>query len=277
MGLTMTGIGLGGMIWPPTAQWLISSYSWQQAYIILGLATLIGIIPAAQFMKHSPQRAGQKPYGENETISEDTYTSIEDGLSLKQTIKTGRLWIFALILFCSLFNGQTILVHIVPYAIDTGITSLVAAGIMSTIAMVGIIGRFSVGFLSDKVGPRIVLTSCLFVFILALTWLLFTKDVWMFYAFAMVFGIGMGFFTPIIPLVTAELFDLKFLGTISATIMFLGTMGGAIGVPLAGTIFDMSGDYRLAFLICVIFVALAATFSLFLLRSKSYQNILVGE
>jgi len=89
-GLTMTGMGLGGLIWPPFAQWLISSFGWQQAYITLGLIILIIAIPLAQFMKHSPQRIGLRPYREDETTDKESLAKMAEGLSLKQTIKTGR-------------------------------------------------------------------------------------------------------------------------------------------------------------------------------------------
>ena len=47
-----------------------------------------------------------------------------------------------------------------------------------------------------------------------------------------------------------------------------GMVGGAIGAPLAGSIFDATGSYRSAFLICVALCGLALILSLILLRSK---------
>ena len=55
--------------------------------------------------------------------------------------------------------------------------------------------------------------------------------------------------------------------TIAALALF-STIGGALGAPLAGSIFDVTGGYHLAFLICVIIGALAIILSLFLLRAK---------
>ena len=52
VGITVAGIGLGAIIAPPLAQWLISLYGWQQAFVILGIITLIITIPLAQLMKH---------------------------------------------------------------------------------------------------------------------------------------------------------------------------------------------------------------------------------
>ncbi len=57
-----------------------------------------------------------------------------------------------------------------------------------------------------------------------------------------------------------------------ATILFLGMIGGAIGPVLAGSTFDVTGSYRLAFLITVILCALAVILSLILLRYKARET-----
>jgi len=179
IGITVTGFGLGGLIWPPLAQWIISSYGWRQASIILGLITFIIIVPLAQFMKHSPERAGLRAYGEDGTI-ENTQSpaSIAGGFSFKQAIKTGRFWLFGSIMFCFMFCLCIIMVHIVPYAVGIGISAIAGASVLSIIAGGSIIGRFYIGFSSDKIGVRPALTLCLVSIALALIWLLFAKEIW---------------------------------------------------------------------------------------------------
>ena len=273
MGLTVTGFGLGGIISPALTQWLISSYSWQQASVILGLITLIIVIPLAQFMKHSPQRIGLRPYGENETVeNKHSLASAGGGLSFTQTIKTGRFWFFGLILFGFMFSLGLLVVHIAPYAMDIGISAMVAASIVSVLGGASIIGRFLTGFFSDKVGARRVLVVCITTLTLALIWLLVVKESWMFYLFAVIYGVAYGGIVPLYTLITAELFGLKFLGIISAAAMLLGTIGGAVGAPIAGSIFDATGSYDLALLLCVIIGTLAIILSLILLRAKEWRG-----
>ena len=270
VGLTVAGIGLGGLISPPLAQWLISSYGWQQAYVILGLISFIIVIPLAQFMKHSPQRIGLRPYGENGTIEDkQTPAPAAEGLSFTQAIKTGRFWIFGLILFCWVFSVEIISVHIVPYAVDIGISAIIAASILSIICGASVIGRFSIGFVSDRIGARRALTACLGTLTIALIWLLFAREIWMLYAFAVISGVAFGGLVPLMSVVPAELFGLSSLGIIFGGVHFFGTIGGAVGAPLAGGIFDVTGSYGLAFLICVIIGALAIILSLILLRAKA--------
>lgn len=275
LGLTVAGYGLGGIIAPTLSQWLISSYGWRQAYVILGLVILIIVIPLAQFMQHNPQRTGFKPYGENENITiDDKHSPAVDtgGLSFIQAIQSGRFWIFGFVLFGFMFSFGLIIVHIAPYAVDVGILAMVAASIVSIIGGTSIIGRFSTGFISDKIGARRVLTACLGMLTLALVWLLFAKGIWGFYIFAVIFGIAYGGIIPMFTLVPAELFGLKFLGIISATAALLGTIGGAIGAPVGGSIFDITRSYSLALLICVVIGALALILSLILLKAEAWHG-----
>lgn len=270
IGITAAGFGLGSMIWPPLAQWLISSYGWRQAFKILGLIAFIIMFPLAQFMKHSPQRIGLRPYGEDGGVEDkQSLASTAGGFSFTQAIKTGRFWFFGSIMFCFFFCLQVIMVHIAPYAVDIGISAIVAASMLSIIAAASVIGRFSAGFICDKVGLRRPLVACLVTATLALIWLLFAKEIWMFYVFAVIFGVAYGGIISLQSLVTAELFGLSSLGIVFGSLMFFGTIGGAIGPPLAGTIFDVTGGYNLAFLICVIIGALAIIFSLILLKARA--------
>ncbi|MFC2017668.1 MFS transporter, partial [Chloroflexota bacterium] len=243
MGITVAGAGLGGMISPPLAQWFISSYGWQQAYVILGLITFIIIISLAQFMKHSPQRVGLRPYGEDETIEDkQSPVSSTEGLSFKQAIKTGRFWLFGLILFCFMLCLQVTRVHFVPYAVDIGISAIIAASILSIINGTSLFGRLSMGFIADRRGARPVLAACLVTLTLALVWLLLGQGIWVFYVFAVVFGVAYGGIISVQWLVPAELFGLGSLGMILGSLNFFSNIGGALGPLLAGSIFDITGS-----------------------------------
>ena len=55
---------------------------------------------------------------------------------------------------------------------------------------------------------------------------------------------------------------------ILASVELFPALGSASGAPLAGSIFDVTGSYRLAFLICIALCTLAIILSLILLRSK---------
>ncbi len=269
MGITMAGMGLGGVITPLLTQWFIDAYGWRWSCIILGLSTLIIIIPLAQFLKHSPQQVGLKPYGGDEIIEDkQSQSSAMGGGSFRQAIRSRGFWLFGLIQTCALFCLATVMIHIVAHASDIGIPAVTAAGILSFVAASSIIGRLVIGFLSDRIGGRIVLTVCLILITLALIWLLFAEESWMFYLYVVVQGLSFASIVTLLPVLTAELFGLKSLGVIMGTLIFVGIIGEAIGPTLTGSIFDITGSYRVAFLVCIGVIAATVILSLVLLRYK---------
>jgi MFS family permease len=149
---------------------------------------------------------------------------------------------------------------------------MVAASIASVIAVSTIIGNLSIGFISDKIGGRLAFSACLVLAALALIWLLFAREIWGFYLFAVVFGLAVGGTNPLATMITAELFGLKYLGIVLGTVMLIGTVGGALGAPLAGVIFDVTESYSLAFSICIALCVLAVILSVILLRYRVEWN-----
>ena len=72
----------------------------------------------------------------------------------------------------------------------------------------------------------------------------------MLYLFGVVFGFAQGNVVALQPLLLGGLFSLRSLGVILGTVSFIYTIGGAVGPFLAGHIFDITGRYTLAFVVC---------------------------
>ena len=82
-----------------------------------------------------------------------------------------------------------------------------------------------------------------------MSWLQIADKLWMLYLFAAVYGFSHGgFFTLISPLI-AGLFGTRSQGSLLGIVIFSGTLGGSIGMTLSGYIFDVTGSYRIAFII----------------------------
>jgi len=87
--------------------------------------------------------------------------------------------------------------------------------------------------------------------------LLVAESLWMLYLFAAIFGFGLWASGGLIPPMTAELFGLKAHGTIYGSIFISGATGGAFGPVVVGYLFDLTGNYRLAFVVCFVITILA--------------------
>ena len=262
-GIVVAGIAAGTMVIPPVANWLISSYGWRTSYNIIGIIVLVLMILAAQFLRRDPSQMGLSPYGEGE-VEQESLNLEARGFSLQRAIHTGQFWMLCVMFLCFEFCVNTIMVHIVPHATDLKISAASAVNILAIIGGLGVAGRIIMGSAGDRIGNKLAITTCFILMSAALLWLLATKELWMFYLFAVIFGFAYGGYSPLISLMVAELFGLSSLGVILGAVTFSLTIGAAIGPTLAGRIFDITSSYQPAFLVCAGFSIIAIILALFL-------------
>ena len=255
-GIVKVGTGAGQMTIPFLASLLVISYGWRHACVLIGIAVLIILVIIAQLMRRDPGMMGLLPDGDEAGGPVGEASMEVEGLTLGEAVRTRQFWTICAVNLFVVFCLLLIMVHIVPFAIDIEVSATKAAGVLSTIGGVSMAGRFFSGITIDRIGSKKVMIGCFILLIVALLWLQVTKEVWMIYLFAAVYGIAHGsFFTAISPII-AEFFGIKAHGALFGIAMFCGTFGGAVGPLLAGYIFDVTGAYDLAIWICILMSAL---------------------
>ena len=267
--IPFAGFGMGSIITPLLAQILISAHGWRNAVIVLGIIAWIIVIPLSQFLRKDPIEMKLRPYGESVDAEGNNTENWNKGLSLSETMQTLPFWIFGTIACLWILCQQTVVIHIVPYAIDKGIAELIAASILSMIGGVTVAGMLSMGFISDKLGARRSLSLCLILGTLALMWFFFAREIWSFYMFAFAFGLAVGGTKPLDMLVPAELFGVKSMGVILGAILLCGTIGGALGPAFAGYTFDIAGSYNIVLVALALISLISTILALVLLKFKS--------
>ena len=269
-GIAKVGTGTGMMVMPLVASRLIMSYGWRTSYAILGISALIGLMSFAQLFRRDPAQMGQLADGE-EKGDAGRSGLVEAGLSLREAMHLRQFWTVCAAYLCVVFWVQTIMVHIVPHAEDMGISPAKAASVLSTIGGVSIAGRLVMGKVGDKIGHERAMIICLLPVAGALFWLQIAKNLWMLYLFAAVYGLGHGGFFALISPLIAQFFGTRSHGAIFGIVIAVGAIGGAIGPLLAGYMFDVTGSYRLPFLI-VAGLSIAALILTMSLRSPGRKR-----
>ena len=99
-----------------------------------------------------------------------------------------------------------------------------------------------------------------------LIWLIRSSSVWMFYAFGCAYGFGYGGSVPQIGALVADLFGTKHGGAIYGIVAMAGAAGGTIGPVMGGYLFDITGQYTIAFLIAAALTLIAAVLAILLRR-----------
>ncbi|MFO7715094.1 MFS transporter [Desulfosarcina sp.] len=262
-GLVKVGTGAGQLAMPLLSGLCITHLGWRSAYVVIGTIVLVSIIGSGQFLRRDPGQMGQFSDGRIKPPTGANPGS-ESGLTFQQALRNRQFWMLCTLSLLAVSSMLTILVHIVAHATDIGIGTIKAAGVLSTIGGVSMLGRLTVGIAIDGIGTRKCLRACLIILILSFLWLQIARGMWMLYFFAAIYGIAHGgFFTVISPIV-AELFGIRSHGALFGIVAFSGTVGGAIGPVLAGLVFDVTRSYRLTFMVLVVLAGISFLLSLLL-------------
>lgn len=253
LGITMSGGPLGIIVVAPFATYLVYNFGWRTAFIILGLVAWLIVASSSMLLRKDPGDIGLLPDGVKPESAKNRLQNNDNNTepvcpSLLDAIKTSNFWFLGLIWLLLSLNVHLILTHIVPHAIDLGISPINAATILSIIGGASIVGRLAVGKGSDILGRKaLAIISALLPFG-ALIWLVWIRDLWMFYLFAIVFGFSWGGLGTVVTALVGDIFGLRSIGIIMGTILVGWNIGAAIGPAMGGFIFDVTNDYSIAFL-----------------------------
>ncbi len=255
LGIASSGTGLGMVIMSPLATYLISGFGWRMAYIVMGLATWLIVIPLSRLLRKDPYEIGALPDGAISTTKEtgSPGTTIKDnsvpppGLSLREAFRTSSFWSLSFIWLLIAFSHFFVLTHIVPHATDIGMSPEEAAALLALIGGIGIAGRVLAGRISDRIGSKAAAIGFSLATVGAMVWLLWARDLWALYLFALVYGFAFGGRATVISVLTADAFGVSNIGVILGLMDIGWGAGGAIGSAMGGLIFDVTGSYVIAF------------------------------
>jgi MFS family permease len=265
IGITTSSGGMGEVFMAPLSSLLLSYYDWRISFVILGIMAWIILLPAGYLLKRDPRDFGLLPDGMEPEVNKTAKPApiaLEEGFSLAEAWKVREFWFLAVIWLLTSISVHMILTHLPPHAIDLGISPLDAAWIISFIGVGCIIGRFFDGKLSDRVGrkpPAIFGAILMFALLLSLV---FIQQFWIFCVFGLLFGYAWGGLGAVVTLLIADIFGVRSLGLIMATISLGWNFGAAIGPSFGGVVYDVTGSYSAASMITAFGMAVAAFFTI---------------
>jgi len=241
-GVVLSGAGFGTALLPPLATHLIQNFGWQTSYVILGLIALVIIAASAQFLKRGSIRSGVVNNAPDYNTANASHIQSRE-FSLRDVIRIKQFWIIASIFFFSTSSVYAVMVHLVPYVTDMGISQTDAAMVLSLIGWMSIICKIGLGKIGDIFGTKRGMIIAVATSIISFLWIQAASELWMLCIFSLSFAIGYGGEAALKSTIIAEYFGLKAHGELFGLLQFVSMIGGAFGPFLAGYIFDVSGSY----------------------------------
>ena len=162
-------------------------------------------------------------------------------------------------------------VHFVPYALHLGVDPKMAALAFGFMMALNVAGAIGATMYSDRFSRKNILAFTYFVRGLAYMLLLTVPGVWSMWAFAAVAGISWIATAPLTTALTADVYGVRAIGTISGISFLFHAVGSFVSIWMAGVLFDMTGSYDLPFGIAGALLFPAAL-SAFFIRERRYSS-----
>jgi MFS family permease len=248
MGIVSSGVGVGMLAIVPLAQLLIEVFGWRTAFQVLGLVSVLWIVPSSLWLLRAPRRepAPVAPRGTARA------RPASHAMTLSEALRTQPFWLLLAAFFLGALSAQTLHVHQVAYLVDHGLPALAAASVVGVVGLASIVGKTGGGWLSDRIERERVYfagVSIMAASVLVLLALGAAPTRPGAYGYAVLLGVGYSVTASLIPAMVSDRFSGPHYGAIVGAGLMGAALGAALGPWLAGLLYDATGSYTLPFLI----------------------------
>lgn len=242
----LCGTAVATSLAPTVAHWLIEQWGWRGGYIGLGLGW--GGTALVLVLLFFRDRRSQAKGGSPGAPAAAATTLV--GLTVREALRTLRLYRIAIAIFLQSVMGAAVMVHLVPMLTADGLSRAEAAGMAAVIGGGSIIGKLATGWLIDRFAGSLIPVVCFSGPALGyLMMLQFTGSALMLSVAVFVMGYCSGASLQLATYLTTRYAGMRNFGTIFGFISSFMALSAGIGPPMAGAIYDSTGNYTLLLMI----------------------------
>ena len=292
LGLLVAGGALGGLTLIPFSAYLVDLFDWRVSWLALGaIITVLALPLGLVFLRNSPAQMGLQPDGDPRPPDDEPSPAQRRGPfevdQWWQSFRSRPIWnLSAAFSICGISVGA-ITIHFVPYAEEQVGTSPTMAGVIFGFMMgLSVLGGIGGSWLADRFGRKDVL-ACVYLvrglaYVVLLAGLFAVErgitlpllgspglaSLWVFAALA---GLSWIASVPVTTSLTADVYGLRTLATISGVALMCHQVGSFGSILLAGILYDATGSYFLPFAISGALLFPAAL-SAFVIDERKYSS-----
>jgi MFS family permease len=266
LGIVLTGAAVGGFVGQPLFTWIIKYFgSWQSGWIAGALFSMIVVV--AFWLKNKPEDYGQYQDGispeaakamavaDSKKKSRRTYRTPEPW-TLPEAIRTRQLWCLIYSVLMQITPLYFLTTHGVFHMTGQGLTAMQAAYILSFNVLGGAIARFPIGWLSDRIEGRWLLTIC---------YILIAGSMYVFWqapsmtslaVSAFIFGLSYGAGLVLVPTLVGSYYGEKHYHKILSFMFPIEYGIGSVAPIAAGYIYDFRKSYDLFFEVMLVMIVI---------------------
>jgi MFS family permease len=253
MSLYAISAGLGGAIVVPLLSQSIVANGWKMTAIYSGLAFWIVGIPAALLFKNYPEDMGLLPDGDSPSDHLNPETGVstledEPQVTTREALQSVTFRRLLLAESLRTFLLGSIVLHEIPHLENIGIDPVTAAGILGLMISISIPGRLIFGFLGDYIEKRKLLAATMIIQGIGVLIFAYASSIIHVYAFVVIYGVTYGGCIPLLMAFRGDIFGRKKFAQMSGIMSPFRMIGNVVGPVFAGLLFDVTGNYQIAFI-----------------------------
>ena len=251
MGVAAAAGSFGQFLMVPTEGFLINSFGWQDALLILSLASLM-MVPLAWGLREPGLTASHAARREQTIVQ-----------ALTEAFKYPSFQLLMAGYFVCGFQVVFIGVHMPSYLKDKGLSPEVASYALALIGLFNVFGTYAAGVLGQKMQKKNILAFIYLARAIAISvFLLVPLSPTSVYIFSSVMGLLWLSTVPPTNATVAQIFGVSHLSMLSGFVFFSHQIGSFMGVWLGGYLYDRTGSYDLVWYIAIALGILAALVNL---------------
>jgi MFS family permease len=253
MGLLQASQGVGPLVAVPLVLLIFHQFGGGEsglraAFWIPGVAGGLLLLLLIRAFYNEPADIGLKPLGAAadepvQRTQKGEIAQLRTKVFLQRAQRTTAFWNLIGIHYWGCAGHAIIVVYLVAMAEARGVPPALAAGTFVTLSVFSSLTRFAVPVLADNIGSKGVMAACFFLQVAPVSLLFFAQDAWMFYLFAVLFGIGFGGEMTAFPIINRQYYGSAPVGTTYGWQMMGAGLGMASGTMLGGMLRDFTGDF----------------------------------
>ena len=256
-GILFMSHSLGMITFPLLAGLVIKYRGWEDAWLILGaLVFVLALGPVSMLVRQDPESMGLLPDGDlidqSDESQDETPAAEEASWTLREAMHTPTLWLLAVSTGALYLLQSGTNIHQAAFFLDQGLGVGVSAASISMNAVFTGLGSLFWGWVVDRVPVRYTYAGVALMMAAALVLFTMADTVIEALIVASIFGTAVGGILVVPVVAYANYFGRGSLSTIRGVTEPFVSLGQAIGGLFSGVIFDVTGSYKLAFVVLAI-------------------------
>ena len=250
LGIASVGVSFGGFIFPNLTSFLLGDLglTWREAYLLFGILIILINVPVVYlFVVNKPSDINQVPDGEEITDNSEDASGID--WTVQDLLKDRNFWILSLVFaiqFCSMMG---ILSHITFFSEGAGWSPSWGAFIFSMYAWPAMFSKVFFGWLvENKIDARLAVSVAVLIQAIATLLMVFVESPEQMVVLVMIFGFGGGSALPLSNILFNQAYTNKSFGKARGAAQPFISVFQISGTLVAARMFDVFGNYELAFL-----------------------------